>query len=89
MGRFSLDGYRRQWPRIGGLLAMALGGATTLTARKMSRPQLLSALNLGALLVHQYEEDVDPAGSRDSSTTECSRAISPATTPSTGTRLSA
>jgi hypothetical protein len=30
------------------------------TARHMSKPQLLSALNLGALLVHQYEEYVDP-----------------------------
>jgi hypothetical protein len=60
MSKFSLDGYRRQWPRIGGVLGMALGGATTLTARYMSRPQLLSALNLGALFVHQYEEYVDP-----------------------------
>jgi hypothetical protein len=60
MGELSLDGYRKQWPRIGGVLAMALGGAATLTARKMSRPQLLSALNFGALLVHQYEEYQDP-----------------------------
>ena len=60
MGKLSLDGYRKQWPRIGGVLAMALGGTATLTARKMSRPQLLSALNFGALLVHQYEEYQDP-----------------------------
>lgn len=60
MGKISLDGYRRQWPRVGGVLAMAVGGAATLTARHMTRPQLLSALNLGALFVHQYEEYVDP-----------------------------
>jgi hypothetical protein len=60
MAKIPLDGYRKQWPRIGGVLAMALGGAITLTARSMSRPQLLSALNLGALFVHQYEEYVDP-----------------------------
>ena len=39
---------------------MALAGATTLAAGRMSKPQLLSALNLGALLVHQYEEYEDP-----------------------------
>jgi hypothetical protein len=39
---------------------MALGGAITLTARHMSKPQLLSAANLGALFVHQYEEYEDP-----------------------------
>jgi hypothetical protein len=32
MARFSLDGYRRQWPRVGGMLAMALGGVTALSA---------------------------------------------------------
>ena len=60
MGKFSFDGYRTQWPRVGGVLAMALGGVTTLAARKLSKPQLLSALNFGALLVHQYEEYEDP-----------------------------
>ena len=60
MGKFSFDGYRTQWPRVGGVLAMAIGGAAALGARKMSKPQLLSALNFGALLVHQYEEHVDP-----------------------------
>ena len=60
MGKFSFDGYRTQWPRVGGVLAMALSGATTLAARKLSKPQLLSALNFGALLVHQYEEYEDP-----------------------------
>ena len=60
MGKFSFDGYRRQWPRVGGVLAMAVGGATALAARRMSKPQLMSALNFGALLVHQYEEYEDP-----------------------------
>jgi hypothetical protein len=45
MGKISLDGYRKQWPRVGGVLAMALGGAITLAARRMSKPQLLSAAN--------------------------------------------
>jgi hypothetical protein len=39
---------------------MALGGATALTAARMSKPQTLSAANFGALLVHQYEEYQDP-----------------------------
>jgi hypothetical protein len=39
---------------------MAVGGATTLAARRMSKPQLLAAVNFGALLVHQYEEYEDP-----------------------------
>jgi|GraSoiStandDraft_41_1057321.scaffolds.fasta_scaffold4724829_1 hypothetical protein len=60
MARFSLDSYRRQWPRVGGVLAMALGGATALAAGRMSKPQTLSAANFGALLVHQYEEYQDP-----------------------------
>ena len=60
MARFSLDSYRRQWPRVGGVLAMALGGVTALAAGRMSKPQTLSAANFGTLLVHQYEEYQDP-----------------------------
>ena len=60
MSKFSLDGYRRQWPRIGGVLAMTLGGATALASGRMSKPQTLSAVNFGALLIHQYEEYQDP-----------------------------
>jgi hypothetical protein len=60
MSMLTLDGYRRQWPRVGGVLAMALGGATALAAGRMSKPQTLSAANFGALLVHQYEEYEDP-----------------------------
>ena len=80
MGKLSLDRYRKQWPRIGGVLAMAVGGTVALTARRMSRPQLLSAVNFGSLLVHQYEEYVDPGWFPASSTAACSRATSPATT---------
>jgi hypothetical protein len=39
---------------------MGLAGAVALKHRRMSRPQMLSALNLAALLVHQYEEYEDP-----------------------------
>ncbi len=60
MPQLNLDGYRRQWPRIGAVLGMALGGATALASRKMTAPQVLSAANLMALLVHQYEEYQDP-----------------------------
>ena len=51
-----LDRYRANWPRVGGLLAMAGAGGVALTHRRMSKPQTLSALNLLALFVHQYEE---------------------------------
>ncbi len=60
MRTFSLATYRSQWPRVGAVAAMAIGGATTVFAKRMSKPQLFSALNFGALLVHQYEEYVDP-----------------------------
>ncbi len=52
--------YRDNWPRIGGAIAMSLGGAVALRRGQMSTSQLLSALNLAALLVHQYEEYEDP-----------------------------
>lgn len=39
---------------------MAVAGATALAAGKMTKPQVLSVLNFGALLVHQYEEMQDP-----------------------------
>jgi hypothetical protein len=58
----SLDGYRRRWPRLGGVIAMGLGGALALASIKnrLSWLQMISALNFGALLVHQYEEYEDP-----------------------------
>ena len=55
-----LDRYRANWPRVGGLLGMGGAGALALSYHRMSRPQLLSALNMLALLVHQYEEYEDP-----------------------------
>jgi Protein of unknown function with HXXEE motif len=60
MASASLAGYRKQWPRIGAVLGMAVGGATVLSAKKMTKLQVLSAANLIALLVHQYEEYKDP-----------------------------
>ncbi|MEV0624019.1 HXXEE domain-containing protein [Nonomuraea sp. NPDC050404] len=60
MGKFSLETYRKHWPRVGGVLAMALGGAAALAAGKTSNTRLISMLNWGALLVHQYEEYQDP-----------------------------
>lgn len=60
MGRFSMDAYYRQWPRIGGVLAMTVGGATALLSGKLSKTQSLSAANLAALMVHQFEEYVYP-----------------------------
>ena len=60
MGKFSLDEYRKQWPRVGGVLAMAVGGTAALTGGSMSRSRLISLLNFGAVLVHQYEEYQDP-----------------------------
>jgi hypothetical protein len=56
MSGFSLRPYRTHWPRIGAVLALGIGGATALAAKKMTKPQLFSALNFGALLIHQYEE---------------------------------
>lgn len=52
----SLAEYRRKWPRIGGVLALVLGGVVALTHRKMPKSQILATLNFGALLLHQYEE---------------------------------
>jgi hypothetical protein len=54
-----LDGYRENWPRIGAAVGMGIVGATGLASKRMSRPQMLSALNLAALIVHQYEEYED------------------------------
>jgi Protein of unknown function with HXXEE motif len=60
MREFNLNGYRRQWPRIGAVLGMAVGGATVLASKKMTAPQVLSSANLIALTAHQYEEYKDP-----------------------------
>jgi Protein of unknown function with HXXEE motif len=55
-----LERYRANWPRVGAVIAMGSAGAIATTHRRMSKPQLLSALNMVALLVHQYEEYEDP-----------------------------
>jgi hypothetical protein len=55
-----LDRYRKQWPRVGAVLGMALGGSTALAAPRMRRTQVLSSANFLALIVHQYEELQDP-----------------------------
>lgn len=39
---------------------MAVGGTAALTGGSMSRSRLISLLNFGAVLVHQYEEYQDP-----------------------------
>ena len=48
--------YRDNWFNVGALLAMAIGGALALSGRRLSRSRLFSALNLAALMVHQFEE---------------------------------
>ena len=55
-----LDGYRKNWPRVGALLGMGIAGATVLASRKLPRAQALAAANFAALTVHQYEEYQDP-----------------------------
>ena len=55
-----LDRYRTNWPRVGAVIAMGSAGALVIGHRRMSKPQVLSALNMLALLVHQYEEYEDP-----------------------------
>jgi hypothetical protein len=56
----ALDRYRANWPRVGGVIAMGSAGALALSHQRLSKPQQLSALNMLALLVHQYEEYEDP-----------------------------
>jgi Protein of unknown function with HXXEE motif len=48
--------YRDNWFNVGAVLAMAIAGALALSHRRLSRPRLFSALNLAALMVHQFEE---------------------------------
>jgi hypothetical protein len=54
------DRYRAQWPRIGAIIAMFVGGVTAMAGKRLTKPQILSAANLMALMAHQYEEYVDP-----------------------------
>ena len=48
--------YRDNWFNIGAVLAMAIAGALAIFHRRLSRSRLFSALNLAALMVHQFEE---------------------------------
>jgi hypothetical protein len=52
--------YRRQWPRIGAAAAAIVAGGTALAGGRLVKRQRLAALNLSALMVHQYEEYCDP-----------------------------
>jgi hypothetical protein len=52
--------YRAHWPRIGALVAMLVGAVTAMAGRRLTKPQILSAANLMALIAHQYEEYVQP-----------------------------
>lgn len=55
-----LEGYRRHWPRIGGVLGAGLGLAAALTAKRMPKARQTSLLNFAALTAHQFEEYVNP-----------------------------
>jgi hypothetical protein len=55
-----LDVYRRQWPRIGAVFALALSGLLALFGGRLPQTRRLSAANLVALLAHQFEEYVFP-----------------------------
>jgi len=46
--------YRVQWPRVGAAIALLVGGATVAAGGRLSKPQVLSAANLMALMAHQY-----------------------------------
>src|SRR5215210_5962509 len=48
--------YRDNWFNVGAVLAMAIAGALALSHQRLSRSWLFSALNLAALMVHQFEE---------------------------------
>jgi hypothetical protein len=60
MGDGLLDVYRRQWPRIGAVVGLAISGLIALSSGRLRPTRLLSAANLVALLAHQYEEYVEP-----------------------------
>jgi hypothetical protein len=40
------------------MIAMLIGRAIAMSARQLTKPQILSAANLMALMAHQYEEYV-------------------------------
>jgi hypothetical protein len=61
MSSKALDFYRKQWPRVAAVQAMALGGASIVAGRKsLTNLRALSVMNAMTMCVHQYEEYVDP-----------------------------
>lgn len=61
MSSTSLDAYRTHWPRVGAVLGMALGGASTLAAgKRLTNLRAVSVMNFIALLAHHCEEYEDP-----------------------------
>ncbi|WP_227999018.1 HXXEE domain-containing protein [Nocardia australiensis] len=56
-----VDTYRREWPRVAAIQAMALGGASILASRKnQTNVRALAVMNAMTMCAHQYEEYVDP-----------------------------
>lgn len=56
-----VDYYRREWPRLGAVAAMALGGGSLLAGRKsQTNLRALAVMNGMTMCAHQYEEYVDP-----------------------------
>ena len=56
-----IDTYRREWPRVAAVQAMALGGASLLAGRKNQKNlRALAVMNAMTMCAHQYEEYVDP-----------------------------
>ena len=46
--------YRAHWPRIGPLIAMLVGAATAMAGSRLTKPQILSAANLMALMADPF-----------------------------------
>ena len=62
-GRFTdaMDVYRREWPRVSVVAAMAVGGGAVLAGRRnLTNPRALAVMNAMTMCAHQYEECVDP-----------------------------
>ncbi|WP_216896655.1 HXXEE domain-containing protein [Nocardia alni] len=56
-----LNLYRKNWPRVAAVQAMALGGVSLLAGRKsQTNLRALSVMNAMTMCAHQYEEYVDP-----------------------------
>ncbi|HYY19799.1 MAG TPA: HXXEE domain-containing protein [Streptosporangiaceae bacterium] len=56
-----LDIYRKQWPRVAAVQAMALGGTSLLAGRRnQTNLRALAVMNAMTMCAHQYEEYVDP-----------------------------